>query len=341
MNAMRGDAISYEGLNVYEAQCIDANLNYFYLPYPRFKRVFKESEKVINLHNLDPILWISFLYVLQDGRLCIGFDNGDIKIFNSTTFECKMELLGHSRKVCCTIQLSDGRLCTASCDNTIKLWNLSSGECEATLVGHELPVTAVLQYSSTQLCSGSYDQTIRLWNIESGVCEATITHSNRNKFGTAYFALLPNGLVASLTSIGYLTILNIETRDVIEIEIEHNCGYCMIQLASGDLCIGNKKNGEITILDHMTYLKLKTFTIIEKYAGIQSMALLMDGRVAVSMTWCSSLYKREYEEEVHIYNIDTGESEQILRGIIADGIVQLSDGRLCIKNRRDELILWK
>jgi hypothetical protein len=69
VNAMRGEEISYVGLNDYEAQCIDANLNYFRLPYPRFKRIFKKSES-----KLIPIMdFVSTLYVLQDGRLCIGY----------------------------------------------------------------------------------------------------------------------------------------------------------------------------------------------------------------------------------------------------------------------------
>jgi hypothetical protein len=53
LNAMRGEAISYEGLNDYEAQCIDANLKYFQLPYPRFKRVFKESKRFEALKQND------------------------------------------------------------------------------------------------------------------------------------------------------------------------------------------------------------------------------------------------------------------------------------------------
>jgi hypothetical protein len=32
-----------KGSNDFEAQCIDANLNYFRLPYPRFKRIFEEK----------------------------------------------------------------------------------------------------------------------------------------------------------------------------------------------------------------------------------------------------------------------------------------------------------
>jgi WD40 repeat protein len=293
--------------------------------------------------------FISTLYVLHGGRFCIGYSNGKIKIFNSTTFEYEMELLGHKGWVYDIIQLSDGILCSASKDKTIKLWNLSSGECEATLVGHEHWVTTVLLYSSTQLCSGSYDQTIRLWNIESGVCEATIINACCNRNAIAYLELLPNGLVASLTLGGYLTILNMETRDVSKIcsidrdsQYNNKSGFCMIQLASGDLCISVNKddNGEIIILDFKTHQKIKTMIPIRHtnyYVNIKTMLLLRDGRLAVGIhSYDVANSDSESDEDVNneyatilIYNIYSGECEQELRDTEANHMVQLSDGRLC------------
>jgi hypothetical protein len=94
----------------------------------------------------------------------------------------------------------------------------------------------------------------------------------------------------------------------------------------------------------MTYQKLKTLTIIECYSGIESMALLMDGRVAVGIKKCSCFYyKREYEDEVYIYNIDTGKAEQIFLNdaAVANHMVQLSDGSLCFNNGRSDLTVWK
>jgi hypothetical protein len=95
VSAMRGKGISYERLNDYEVQCIDANLNYFRLPYPRFKRIFKESENIENISGVDYNPYSCRLHVLKDDRICSGFSNGVIKIFNNSTFECEMELLGH------------------------------------------------------------------------------------------------------------------------------------------------------------------------------------------------------------------------------------------------------
>jgi hypothetical protein len=55
---------------------------------------------------------------LQDSRVAVGFIN-HIKIFNTSTFVCEMELLGHSREMYVIIQLSEGRFCTESADKTI------------------------------------------------------------------------------------------------------------------------------------------------------------------------------------------------------------------------------
>jgi WD40 repeat protein len=152
VNAIRGEVLSFEGLNDYEVQYIDANLEYFRLPYPKFKRIFNKSKRRIEL-NADES--ITKVFVLQDGHLCAGFISGVIKIFNTSTFQCVMELREHVHIIGFLFQLFDGRLCSASRD-TIKLWNLSSGECETFIIA--LPVLAmplVQYYSSTQIvCYG-------------------------------------------------------------------------------------------------------------------------------------------------------------------------------------------
>jgi hypothetical protein len=59
VNAVReGGELSYEGLNDYEAQCIDDNLKYFQLPFPTFKRVY-----TIKCHSwsVDSDVWSDVL----------------------------------------------------------------------------------------------------------------------------------------------------------------------------------------------------------------------------------------------------------------------------------------
>jgi hypothetical protein len=50
---------------------------------------------------------------LQDGRLCIGFDNGKVQIWNTTACKCELRLgMGDNRNLRIIIQLNDGRICT-------------------------------------------------------------------------------------------------------------------------------------------------------------------------------------------------------------------------------------
>jgi hypothetical protein len=127
VNAVRGEELSYEGLNDYEAQCIDANLKYFRLPFPIFKRVYTTS------YSWSAGYHVWKMYALQDGRLCTYSNDDKVKVWNTSSYECELELLGHTHIVLAIIHLTDGRICTGSVDRTIKLWNLTSRECESTL----------------------------------------------------------------------------------------------------------------------------------------------------------------------------------------------------------------
>jgi WD40 repeat protein len=129
VNSIRGEEISYEGLNEYELQCIEENLKYFHLPSPRFRRVFKESQCMLDADDNDgDEVYITFACALQDNRLCTGFSDGIIRIWDTSTlpFQYEMELLSHSTAIHGCLQLESGKLCSISYDMKIKLWNLSS-----------------------------------------------------------------------------------------------------------------------------------------------------------------------------------------------------------------------
>jgi hypothetical protein len=129
--------------------------------------------------------------------------------------------------------------------------------------------------------------------------------------------------------------------------------FCMIQLASGDLCISSDNSGEITIWDYQTYQKMKTIKIHQRYAKIKCMVLLNDRRVAVGLAMHYPVLRdsnigsdteseeQQVEHDVCIYNIDTGKAEQILKNVVANDMVQLSDGRLCCKSNSGEVTVWK
>jgi WD40 repeat protein len=216
------------------------------------------------------------------------------------------------------------------------LWNLSSGECEATLVGHEHGVTAIVQYSPTQLCSGSYDDTIRLWDISTGACEK-VSAINAE---ITRLALLPNRELACYCYHGRLIFYNIETEESSgNVSKDARMMVHMIQLASGDVCTSYDKSEELTIWDYKTHKQIKTIHIGHFYANdaqVFNAAVLRDGRLAV----CIYSKDDEYKFSVLIYNLETGECEQVLHDTRGHYMVQLSDGRLVCCAGDSDIVVW-
>jgi hypothetical protein len=70
---------------------------------------------------------------MHDGRLCFGYHHGVARVFNTSTYECEMELGKLTKLIFAIIQLLDGRLCTGSNDE-----NQATGECKATFEGRNV-----------------------------------------------------------------------------------------------------------------------------------------------------------------------------------------------------------
>ena len=93
-----------------------------------------------------------------------GSDNL-IKIWDTISSRCLVNLEGHNSCVNCIIQLTDGRLVSSSDD--LKIWDTISGSCLMTLEGHISKVRRVTQLTDGRIVSSSYDNTIKIWNIMS------------------------------------------------------------------------------------------------------------------------------------------------------------------------------
>jgi hypothetical protein len=173
VNAMRGEELSYEGLNDYEVQCINDNLKYLQLPFKRFERKFGKCSKLISCTQEYGI--IKVFCALQDGQVCTGSNFNEIIIWDVTSNLKRLKtlpMLENTHQVVVVLQLSDGKLCTVSSDKVIRVWNLQICKCETTLIGHEDIVVAIVEYSPTQICSAANDKTIGLWNLTSKTCDS-------------------------------------------------------------------------------------------------------------------------------------------------------------------------
>jgi WD40 repeat protein len=134
--------------------------------------VFKIKMWNLQHKNYDIIVEIeSYVFchcLLSGGRIVTGLNNGDIKIWDtSTMFEIKT-LVGHSDGVECIAVLPDGRLISASADKRIKIWNLQTEKCDMTLNGHSdydrIRCIVVLPDGRIISASGFVDEIIKIWS---------------------------------------------------------------------------------------------------------------------------------------------------------------------------------
>jgi WD40 repeat protein len=310
ISALKEEALSYEGLNDYETLCINDNLAYFRLSFPRFLRVFNKLDS----WAISKDFYLSVLHSLLDGRLCSGTSSGVIMIWNTSTYTCEMELLGHTNRIRALTQLGDERLCSASNDFDMKIWNIYTGECLQTLTSLDNYVSKMIQYSSTQLlCSGS--SSIEMWNLQTGTSLKLMYILG----DVRSLDLLPNGNIVSLNAAGIIQIWSFELETCVRTILANAVVFA--KLESGHLCTVTSK-GLVSIWNHTTGTKIKSFQLHLKYIFF-GMTVLKDRRVFIRAHDASNKNGCFY-----ICNLDSEVCEPVIK-VLSLYHAQLYDGRLC------------
>jgi WD40 repeat protein len=103
-----------------------------------------------------------------------GDDDGTVRVFDPSTWECVDVLRGHTNGVW-RLLVWQGKLITASFNDTIKVWSTGATprQCEHTLQGHT-DVVRSLAVCGDKLVSGSEDKSIRVWSTETWACERVL-----------------------------------------------------------------------------------------------------------------------------------------------------------------------
>ena len=93
---------------------------------------------------------------------------GDVLIFDVTTYEMRQTLSGHTHRVYDVHFSPDGkRLATASADGTVKLWNAANGELLQTFTEHTSDIRSVaFSADGETMASADADGTIKVWRLE-------------------------------------------------------------------------------------------------------------------------------------------------------------------------------
>ena len=110
-------------------------------------------------------------------------DYGEVKIWDTTTYQCLHTLRGHTSYVNSVCYAPDGAtLASASSDKTIKIWHAVSGRCLHTLRGHTCGVDALCYAPNGKtLASGSGDSyfgELKIWHAASAQCLQTLQGEN-------------------------------------------------------------------------------------------------------------------------------------------------------------------
>ena len=107
---------------------------------------------------------VTKLCALPPGRLITGDSDGQVKIWNTATWEVERELEGHTGRIACLVTSGDGRLLgVGDSGATLRLWRVK----DALRVQSEGPLE--LTHFEVQLPSGS---TINVMVPEGGIVDA-------------------------------------------------------------------------------------------------------------------------------------------------------------------------
>jgi WD40 repeat protein len=145
---------------------------------------------------------------LPDKKICTGGDDGVVKMFDLSNFECIVSFQAHQSGIRSMVILGNGQLVTGSYDKTIRIWNnpleilSQSTVTQRSVKNAYTPIKTLLSHTScvialiaipqgNLLASGSADYTIKIWDLEKGEVIKNFTgHMN----DVLCFAITTNGL---------------------------------------------------------------------------------------------------------------------------------------------------
>lgn len=134
-----------------------------------------------------------------------------IRVWNTTSWECECTLNGHTGAVTCLKYSADGdRLASGSQNTDIVVWDVTSETGLFTLRGHKGQITdLVFPTSSSILITTSKDENIKVWDLESERCVQTILCHGGELWAAAYDPLVSRLAIGA--SDGDLRMFRVET----------------------------------------------------------------------------------------------------------------------------------
>ncbi|CDR35164.1 F-box/WD repeat-containing protein [Criblamydia sequanensis] len=180
--------------------------------------------------TFDGCIQISFMNIL-DGKICIGSEDGTIRILDAESGKELKKLEGHELYVS-FLQCVDGKIYSGSWDKTIRIWDAESGRELKKLEGHTTSVS-FLQILENKIYSASEeDGTIIVWNAETGEKLKTL------KIPSSFFSdsiRISDGKIYAGFSDGTIKIFDAESgQELMQLEGHKNC-VSRLQVVDGKI----------------------------------------------------------------------------------------------------------
>lgn len=173
---------------------------------------------------------VSVIIQLQDGRLVSCGENKQIRVWDSTLFQCNTVIKTDNNRIVSLLQLQDGRLVSGT-NNTIIVWNIITFKSLISFKAHLGEVISLIQLEDGRIASYGADVMLKFWNISTFECLKSLKPHQTNFFR---FIQLLDGRIVSVGSFGFFKIWDTNTLECLQI-YNSSSRYCqlLIQLLDG------------------------------------------------------------------------------------------------------------
>jgi WD40 repeat protein len=282
----------FSNLTVWQAYLRNIDLHHVNFAYADLsKSIFRESFGNVFSMNFSP-----------DGKLlAIGDSNGEIHLWQVSTFKQILSLKGHESWVWSVSFSPDGQTLASSQDCTAKLWDIRTGQCLRTLQGSDLIRSVELSPDGKTLASGHVDATVRLWDVSTGECLKTLQGHDRSVWSVSFN---PDGrILASSSDDQTVKLWDVLTGECLKTLSDHTSWVWSVSFSPDGQTLASSDDRTVKLWDVHTGECLKTLSGHTNW--VRSVRFSSD-----SQTLASSSDDRT----VRLWNAHTGKCLKTLQG---------------------------
>ena len=117
------------------------------------------------------------LLALRNGELASGGNDKNVFIWNTTTWEVRMRLEGHTQQIFSLAELPNGDIVSGGYAGELFVWDRISGTLKLTLSAHTKTVYSLDVLPNGDLISAGDDSLLIVWNTNSGSIKTQLNPS--------------------------------------------------------------------------------------------------------------------------------------------------------------------